>query len=600
MPLYRAPVADVMFLLQHVFHLDRYRDLPGFEDASGETVEAILGEAARLCEEEFQPINRAGDLAGCRREADGTVRTPAGFPEAFASFAKGGWIGLAADPAFGGQGLPYALSCIVNEFATSSNMALSMYAGLTMGAIAALQQHGSEEQKRIYLPRMIAGEWTGTMNLTEPQCGTDLGLIRTKATPRPDGSYAISGTKIFISAGDHDVAENIVHLVLARIEGAPEGTKGISLFLVPKRLVNADGTLGERNAVACGALEHKMGIHGNATCVMNYDGATGWLVGEAHRGLAAMFVMMNEARLAVGIQGLAMAEVAAQNAAAYVRERRQGRALSGARDPAQPADPLIVHPDVRRTLMGIRAITEAGRALYIATALQSDVAHRSGDAKARQAADDRLGLMTPVLKGVLTDLGFAAAVDAQQMFGGHGYIAEWGMEQFVRDARIAMIYEGANGIQALDLVGRKLPKDGGRAVTAFFGESLGYLKECAGQEALAPFAKPALAALDHLQKATMWFMQHAVQRPDHAGAGATDYMHLFGLAAMATMWVRMSEAAQRLKAEAADDAALAARMDAKLVTARFFMERILPDSATRLARITAGADAVMALPEEMF
>ncbi|MFO1149491.1 MAG: acyl-CoA dehydrogenase C-terminal domain-containing protein [Alsobacter sp.] len=600
MPHYRAPVADVMFLLEHVFQVDRYRDLPGFEDASVETVAEVLGEAARLCEEVFQPLNRTGDQQGCRREADGTVRSPAGFPEAFASFARGGWIGLAADPTFGGQGLPYALSCVVNEFATSANMALSMYAGLTMGAIAALQRHGSEEQKRLYLPRMVAGEWSGTMNLTEPHCGTDLGLIRTMARPRPDGSFAVSGAKIFISAGEHDVAENIVHLVLARIEGAPEGTRGISLFLVPKRLVNADGSLGARNAVSCGALEHKMGIHGNATCVMNYDGATGWLVGEANRGLSAMFVMMNEARLAVGIQGLAMAEVAAQNAASYVRERRQGRALGGPRDPGEPADPLIVHPDVRRTLMGIRAFTEAGRALYLAAALQSDVAHRSADARARQAADDRLGLMTPVLKGVLTDLGFAATVDAQQMFGGHGYIAEWGMEQFVRDARIAMIYEGANGIQALDLVGRKLPRDGGRAVTAFFGESLGYLKERAGQEALAPLARPALAALDHLQKATLWFMQHAVERPDHAGAGATDYMHLFGLSAMATMWVRMAEAALRVKAEAGDDAALAARMDAKLATARFFMERILPGSATRLARVTAGADAVMALPDAMF
>jgi alkylation response protein AidB-like acyl-CoA dehydrogenase len=602
MPSYRAPVDDVRFLLQDVFRVERYGNLPGFADLTPDTLDAILGEAAKLCEDELQPLNRSGDLEGCRREADGAVYAPAGFKRGYDAFAQGGWIGLAADPEYGGQGLPYALAAVVNEFTSSANMALSMYPGLTMGAIAALHRHGSPEQKATYLPKMITGKWTGTMNLTEPHCGTDLGLIRTKAVPNADGSYGISGTKIFISAGEHDLTDNIVHLVLARIEGAPEGVKGISLFLVPKRLVNADGTLGARNGVACGSIEHKMGIHGNATCVMNYDGATGWLVGEPHRGLNAMFVMMNEARLAVGIQGLAQAEVAYQNAVAYAKDRLQGRALTGPKVKDKAADPIIVHPDVRRTLMTIRAINEASRALYLWTALQSDVAHRSEDEKERQVADDMLGLMTPVLKGVLTDLGFDNTVKAQQMFGGHGYIAEWGMEQFVRDARIAMIYEGANGIQALDLVARKLPRDGGRAVTAFFGESGAYLKGVSVNDDLAGFVKPASAALQHLQQATMWFMQNAMARPDHAGAGATDYMHLFGLTAMGVMWVRIAEAALRVKAEAhgADAAGIAARMDAKLATARFFMERILPETSAHLARITAGADAVMALPEEAF
>jgi acyl-CoA dehydrogenase len=602
MPTYRAPVEEVMFLLRDVFRVEGYASLPGFADATPDLLEAVLGEAARLCEDMMQPLNRTGDLEGCRRSEDGTVRTPAGFREGFRAFAEGGWIGLAADPSYGGQGLPYALASVVNEFSSSANMALAMYPGLTMGAIAALHRHGSEALKATYLPPMIEGRWTGTMNLTEPHCGTDLGQIRTRAVPESDGSHSITGTKIFISAGEHDLTENIVHLVLARIQGAPEGVKGISLFLVPKHLVNADGSIGAQNAVSCGAIEHKMGIHGNATCVMNYDGAKGWLVGEPHRGLNAMFVMMNEARLAVGIQGLAQSEVAYQNAAAYARERLQGRALDGAKFPDKVADPIIVHPDVRRTLMTIRAVNEAGRALYLWTALQSDVAHRSDDPAARQVADDMLGLMTPVIKGVLTDLGFANTVQAQQMFGGHGYVSEWGMEQFVRDARIAMIYEGANGIQALDLVARKLPRDRGRAITAFFTENGGYLKQCLGNEALAPLARPVLVALDHLQKATMWFMAHALARPDHAGAGATDTMHLLGLTAMGVMWVRIAEAAMRVKAEAHGEgaAALAERMDAKLVTARFFMERVLPETAAHLQRITAGADAVMALPAEAF
>jgi alkylation response protein AidB-like acyl-CoA dehydrogenase len=445
MPIYKAPVEDVNFLFNDVFQIDRYDNLPGFSDASADVREAILGEAAKLSEEVLQPLNRVGDLEGCKRKDDGSVTTPKGFKEAFKQVAEGGWLGLSAPTEYGGQGLPVTLSQVVSEFQCSANMAFAMYGGLTMGATAALIVHGSDAQKKTYVPKMIAGEWTGTMNLTEPHCGTDLGLLRTKAVRQGDGSFRISGTKIFISAGEHDLTSNIIHLVLARIEGAPSGIKGVSLFVVPKVLVNADGSLGARNGVTCGSIEHKMGIHGNSTCVMNYDNATGWLIGEENKGMQGMFVMMNEARLGVAVQGLAQSEVAYQNAVAYARDRLQGRALSGAKAPDKPADPIIVHPDVRRTLLTIRAFNEAARAMVVWTALKSDVAHRSSDPKDRQAADDHMGLLTPVLKGFLTDNGFANAVQAQQMYGGHGYIAEQGMEQFVRDARIAMIYEGANG-----------------------------------------------------------------------------------------------------------------------------------------------------------
>jgi alkylation response protein AidB-like acyl-CoA dehydrogenase len=592
MPSYKAPVDDVMFLLDGVLEIERYNNLPGFEEATLPTVRAILEEAGKVCEEVLQPLNASGDREGCRRAEDGSVTTPKGFKEAYAAYVQGGWIGLPAPVEFGGMGLPATLNSVVQEFASSANLALGMYPGLTQGAIAALLVHGSDAQKRTYLPKMISGEWSGTMNLTEPHCGTDLGLLRTKAAPAGDGSYRITGQKIFISSGEHDLTENIVHLVLARIEGAPAGTKGISLFVCPKVLVEEDGTLGARNAVSCGKLEEKMGIHANSTCVMNYDGATAWLVGEENRGLAAMFVMMNEARLAVGMQGLGIGEVAYQNAAAYAKDRLQGRSLSGAKAPDKAADPIIVHPDVRRALLTMRSLTEAGRALALWTALQADIHRRSPDAGQRQAADDHLGLMTPIVKGVLTDYGFQHAVNAQQLLGGHGYIAEWGMEQFVRDARITMIYEGANGIQALDLVGRKLPKDGGRAMMAFLGEVNGFIKESEGDDRLKPYVAPLKASLAHLQQATMWFMQNALTKPDNAGAGSTDYMHLFGLTAMGYMWAKMAKAAL-------------ARPDgmfttAKLATGRFFAEKLLPETAFRLARVTAGGDSVMALPADAF
>jgi hypothetical protein len=598
MPSYKAPVDDVKFLLNDVFHIERHANLPGFSDASPDVIDAILSEAAKLCEQVLTPLNRIGDKEGCKRGADGSVTTPTGFKGAFKQIVDGGWIGISAPPEFGGQGLPMILTQIVNEFLCSANMAFAMYSGLTQGAIAALIAHGSAEQKAAYLPKMIAGEWTGTMNLTEPHCGTDLGLLRTKAAKQTDGSYKISGTKIFISAGEHDLASNIIHLVLARIEGAPEGTRGISLFVCPKFLPTPDGSLGARNTVTCGSIEEKMGIHGNSTCVMNYDGATGWLLGEENRGLNAMFTMMNEARLGVGIQGLAQSEVAYQNAVTYTKERLQGRAISGVKYKDKPADPIIVHPDVRRALMTIKSFNEAARALVVWTALTSDLHHRSEDEKTRQAADDHMGLLTPVIKGMLTDTGFANTVMAQQMFGGHGYISEHGMEQFVRDARIAMIYEGANGIQALDLVGRKLPKDGGRALQAFFAEVQGFIKEQSADAAMKGYVEPLGKALSHLQQATMWFMANAMTKPDNAGAGSTDYLHMFGLCALGYMWAKMAAAASAKLKAGANGAT--ASMNAKLVTGRFFMERVLPETAAQLVRIQAGASSTMELPDEMF
>ncbi|WP_085810117.1 acyl-CoA dehydrogenase C-terminal domain-containing protein [Sphingomonas sp. TZW2008] len=595
MPQYTPPVRDTRFVLEHVVGLAGHANVPGFAAATPDTVDAVLEEGGRFVAEVLFPINQSGDQEGCTRHADGSVTTPTGFKEAYRQFVEAGWGTLAAPEQWGGQGMPHVVSTAFQEYMISANMAFAMYPGLAHGAIAALIAKGSPEQQAMYLPKMVSGEWGGTMNLTEPQCGTDLGLIRTRAEPQGDGSYKITGTKIFISAGEHDLTDNIIHLVLAKTPGAPESSKGISLFVVPKVLVNEDGSLGARNAVTCGSIEHKMGIHGNATCVLNYDGATGWLVGEEMKGLAAMFIMMNAARLGVGLQGLGVAETAYQNAVQYADDRRQGRALTGAAEPNEKADTLFVHPDVRRMLMNAKAWTEGLRALCLWGALQVDLEHSAPDEAARQEAADLIGLLTPVIKGVGTDKGYQIATDAQQVYGGHGYIQEWGMEQYVRDARIAMIYEGTNGVQAMDLVGRKLAMGGGRAIQLFFKV---VAEECAAAKggAAADFATRLEKALGDLQAATMWFMGN-LSNPNNVGAGAVPYMHLLGVVAVGLMWLRMAVAAAALKDAGEGDAAF---LDAKLVTARFFAERVLPEAGSYRRQIEGGADAVMALPVAMF
>lgn len=597
MPVYRAPIQDHLFLLNEVLHIENYSHLDGFDNAAPDMVEAVLNEAGKFCEEVLFPLNQSGDEEGCTRHEDGSVSTPKGFKEAYQQFCDAGWPLLNQPVEFGGQGLPHVVGFSADEFRMSANQAFTMYPGLAQGAAAAIRVKASDELKAKYLPKIVSGEWGGTMNLTEPHCGTDLGLIRTRAAPNGDGSYAVTGTKIFISSGEHDLTDNIIHLVLAKTPDAPDSVKGISLFLVPKFLINGDGSLGERNAVNCGSIEHKMGIRANVTCVMNYDGATGWMVGEENKGLAAMFIMMNAARLGVGMQGLAQAEIAYQNAVEYAKDRRQGRALTGPQDPQEKADPLLVHPDVRRMLMDGKAMVEGLRALALWGALHVDLADVAETEEERQMADDLVSLLTPVIKGYGTDKGYDVATNAQQVFGGHGYIEEQGMSQYVRDARITMIYEGANGVQAMDLVGRKLAQNGGRAIQAFFAN--------VDQECGAAKAKPAIADLagklekanGELKAATMWFMQNGMANPNNIGAGAHHYMHMLGHVALGLMWVRMAEAAQLALDEGRGSASF---NEAKLVTARYFAERFLPDVGALRRKIEAGSETMMALTPEQF
>jgi len=596
MTTYSPPIRDMQFVINDVLQISRFSNLPGFADATEDMISAILEEGGKLAANVLHPINHSGDQEGCTRHADGSVTTPKGFKEAYDAFREGGWQGLSFDPEYGGQGLPFVIAMAFNEMVSSANMAFGMYPGLARGAADAIHVHGTDEQKQTYLPKMIAGEWGGTMNLTEPHCGTDLGLLRAKAVPQGDGSYKISGQKIFISAGEHDLTDNIIHLVLARIEGGPAGVKGISLFIVPKFMVNADGSLGARNGVSCGKIEEKMGIHANSTCVMNYDEAVGYLLGEEHKGLKAMFTMMNEARLGVAMQGLSISEVSYQNGAAYAKDRLQGRALTGVKAPDKPADPIIVHPDVRRMLLEQKATIEGARVWMYNSALQADLAHKSEDSGDREKADDYLGLMTPVLKAYLTEKGYWHATNAQQVLGGHGYIGEWGMEQFVRDARIAMIYEGANGIQALDLVGRKLMKDGGRAWQVWFAEIDEFVKDNQGNDELKPFLDGLSESKADLIDAIQWMGANAMTNFDNAGAASMDLLHMFALTALAQGWAMTAKVAIEKKAAAGGDAFY----ENKLLTGRFFLERILPDRKANLAKLKTGAGALMALPAEAF
>jgi len=591
MPSYTGPVKDMQFVLHDVLKVTE-TGIPGYDELDSDFTNAVLEEASKIAGDVLSPLNQIGDTQGCVLE-NGVVRTPTGFKAAFDQVRDGGWTALDCDPEYGGQGLPYLMSTAVGEMMSGANMAFNMYQGLTHGAYSAIHVHGTDAQKQTYCPKMVSCEWTGTMNLTEPHCGTDLGLMRTKAEPQDDGSYKITGQKIFISAGDHDMSDNVIHLVLGKIVGGPEGIKGVSLFIVPKFIVNEDGSLGDRNAVSVGKIEEKMGIHGNSTCVMNYDGATGYLLGAEHKGMRAMFTMMNEARLGVGLQGYAQAEVAYQNAVAYANDRLQGRNVTGAKNPDGPADPLIVHPDIRRNLMDQKSFVEGARAFTFWGAHMIDKAHRSEDAD----ADGMISLLTPIIKGFLTDKGFEMATNAQQVYGGHGYIEEWGMSQFARDARIAMIYEGANGVQALDLVGRKLAQDGGKHVMAFFEMVKTFCKENADVDGMADFIEPLKKASKDLQAAGMYFMQNGMKNPNNALSGSYDFMTMFGHVCLGLMWARMGKAS--LEALAADTSDKTFH-ETKIATGKYYMARQLPATSMHLARIESGADTVMALDAANF
>lgn len=595
MPSYKAPLRDMQFLMHEVFKAGDLATLKGYEEATPEMMDSILEEGAKLCEEVFFPLNQSGDAEGCVFN-NGSVKTPKGFKEAYDTFTQGGWMGLSCSKEWGGQGLPLLLNFLLDEMVCSANLSLGMYPGLSHGAYNAIEKHGSVELKTRYLPKMVTGEWSGTMCLTEPHCGTDLGLIKTRALPREDGSYAISGTKIFISAGEHDLTENIIHLVLAKLPDAPSGTRGISLFLVPKFLVKEDGSLGARNGAVCSGIEHKMGIKASSTCVMAFEGATGWLLGEPNKGMKAMFTMMNEARLAVGLQGLGIAEVAYQNALTYAKERLQMRGLKGPVFPDKPADPIIVHPDVRRMLLTMKSITEGARALAVWVGMQLDVEARHDDAQKREEAGELVALMTPIIKALMTDHGFNAANLAVQIYGGHGYIREYGMEQLVRDARITQIYEGTNGIQALDLVGRKMPEHFGRMLRRFFWPVAEFIAAHNNDPVFADMLPGFAKTFQRFQLITLLMAQKSFANPEEAGAAASDYLRCFSLVALGYMWLLMVKQAQARMATATDKAFY----EAKIRTAEFFFAKIMPETATSMLNIQAGAKSVMGMPVELF
>jgi len=589
---YKAPLRDMRFVLNEVFDAPAlWQSLPALaEVVDAETADAILEEAGKITGNTIAPLNRSGDEEGCHWD-EGAVSTPAGYREAYRLYAEGGWVGVGGDPAYGGMGMPKAISAQVEEMMNSASLAFGLYPMLTSGACLSIYAHASEALKQKYLPNMYSGVWAGSMCLTEPHAGTDLGIIRTKAEPQGDGSYKVSGTKIFITGGEHDLTENIIHLVLAKLPDAPAGSRGISLFLVPKVVVNDDGSLGERNSLSCGSIEHKMGIQASATCVMNFDGAIGWMVGEPNKGLAAMFTMMNYERLGVGIQGLATGERSYQSAIEYARERIQSRAPTGAVAPDKAADPIIVHPDVRRMLLTMKALNEGGRAFSSYVALQLDIAKFSEDAQARQRAESQVALLTPVAKAFLTDMGLETTIHGQQVFGGHGFIREWGQEQLVRDCRITQIYEGTNGIQALDLLGRKVVGSGGELYRVFADEIRNYCAS-AGAE-LAEFVTPLKTALDHLDELTGFVLESAKNNPNEIGAASVEYLHAFGYTAYAYMWARMAAAA--LGKEEQDDF-----YASKLGTARFYFARLLPRIESLSASVKAGSDSLFLLDAAQF
>ncbi|MDX2222039.1 MAG: acyl-CoA dehydrogenase C-terminal domain-containing protein [Rhodospirillaceae bacterium] len=594
MPTYTAPLRDMRFLLHEVFAAEKtLTALPGFADVTADVMDAVLEECAKLCQDVLAPLNQVGDQDGCDF-VDGRVTTPKGFKNAYKQYAAGGWCGLTADPEHGGQGLPEAIDYLVAEMVGAANLSFGLYPGLTQGTILALSAHGTDEQKKVYLPKLISGEWQGTMCLTESHAGSDLGLLRTKAVPNGDGSYAITGTKIFISAGEHDMADNHVHLVLARLPDAPEGSRGISMFLVPKLFVNADGSLGARNAVAAGSIEHKMGMKASVTCVMNFDGAKGWLVGQPHKGLAGMFTMMNKERMFVGTQGISQAELAYQNAAAYAKDRLQGRAADGVKAPDKPADPIIVHPDIRNRLMFARAIIEAERALTLWAHLQVDISHRHPDKAVRERADDMAALMTPIVKAAGTDYGSDITNQLLQVLGGHGYIREWGMEQLVRDVRITQIYEGTNTIQALDLIGRKLGLGGGRLVKQFVEDTDAMLSRLKGRNDLAEFTGPFKDARDRLLACTQWIVEHSQRDPNLRPAVANEYLRMFALVCFAWVWTLMAEQAVARKGNGDGF------YDAKLAVGRYFMTRVLPQMQSLDAVVRTGSAPMMALADAAF